>query len=158
MTRIQRTLLGLAGLGTLAAWLVAVPRGGWPQPASSPGAAPPAGDETVGLLLLAVPVALVGAVRLLDLKRRRRDDAIQLESQIAEALLRDATLGRLPLAPEAHLPLRRGSPALLALRGEVPHPELRDAAIRLARREAARVSPGPRVEDRITVRTTVRAA
>lgn len=161
MTRLQRTLLDLAGLGGLTASLDAAPRGGWAQPATSPGAAPAVGGEAVGPLLLsvavAVAIALVG-VRLLDLRRRRQDDAIRLESQIAEALLRDATLGRLPLAPEAHVPFWRGSPSRLALRGEVPRQELRDAAIRLAQREAAQIRPGVRVEDRITVRTTVRAA
>ena len=153
-------ILLLAASATGLAW--AQPTAPSPAP---PSAVPPSATGS-GIAMLAaaiIVVALLGllgiTVKLLDLKRRRESEAVQLQAQISDALLREQALFGLPVTPIAHVPLWSGTPALIELRGQVPTPEIKDAVLRLVRREAARVRPDFRVEDRLAVvPTMVRAA
>lgn len=104
----------------------------------------------VALLVLAGALA-----KIFDLKRRREAEAVQLQAQISEALLRDHQLFRLPIVATAHVPLWTGSPATLELSGAVPAPELRAAAVRIAELEASRIRPDVWIESRIGVTTNV---
>lgn len=106
-----------------------------------------------GLLVL---VALV--VKLYDLKRRRDAEAVQLQAQVSDALLRDETLFGVPVTPSARVPLWSGTPATLELVGHVPSPERREAALRIAEREASAIRPDVHVVDRMTVEEPRRAA
>ena len=99
----------------------------------------------VALMMLALVVVLY------DLKRKREEEAVAAQARIADALLMDSTLAALPLTPTAHLPLWKGSPLILEIKGAVPSPELREAAVEVAKREIARSRPDFLIEDRISV-------
>lgn len=102
-------------------------------------------------LVLALVVLLGSAVKLYDLRRRREEEEVAAQARISDALLMDAALSGFPLTPTAHLPLWRGTPLALEITGAVPRPELRDAAVALAKREMARNRPDFEIEDRISV-------
>ena len=104
------------------------------------------GEIGAGLLVL-----LGVAVKLYDLKRKREDEAIAAQARVSDALLMDATLAGLPLTPTAHLPLWRGTPLVVEITGAVPRPELREAAVDVARREIGRSRSDFQIENRIAV-------
>ena len=79
----------------------------------------------VALMMLALVVVVGVSVKLYDLKRKREEEAVAAQARIADALLMDSTLAALPLTPTAHLPLWKGSPLILEIKGAVPSPELR---------------------------------
>jgi hypothetical protein len=109
-------------------------------------------EMTVVAAVMLTLVVLVGLlVKLYDLKRKREEEAVASQSRISDALLMDSTLGALPLTPTAHLPLWKGSPLILEITGTVPSPELREAAVDVAKREIARTRPDFLIEDRISV-------
>lgn len=155
----------------LVVLLVAVSAAGlvWAQPTApppvSPSAVPPSATDS-GSALLAAAIIVVAllillgiTVKLMDRKRRRESEAVQLQAQISDALLREAALFGLPVTPTARVPLWSGTPAIFELRGQVPSPEIKDAVLRLVRRGAARVRPDFHVEDQLAVvPTMVRAA
>src|SRR4029453_14300743 len=101
--------------------------------------------------MLALVVLLGLLVKLYDLKRKREEEAVAAQSRISDALLMDSTLGALPLTPTAHLPPWKGTPLILEIAGTVPSPELREAAMDVAKREIARSRPDFLIEDRISV-------
>lgn len=108
--------------------------------------------EIIVVVTMLILVVLLGvAVKLYDLKRRREEEAVAAQSRVSDALLMDAALAGLPLTPTAHLPLWKGSPLILEIKGAVPNPELREAAVGVAKREIARSRPDFRVDDRISV-------
>lgn len=104
----------------------------------------------VATMLLLI-VLLGGAVKLYDLKRKREDEAVAAQARVSDALLMDATLAGLPLTPTAHLPLWRGTPLVVEITGAVPRPELREAAVDVAKREIGRSRSDFQIEDRIAV-------
>src|SRR5512144_2855218 len=101
--------------------------------------------------MLSLVVLLGIGVKLYDLKRKREEEAVAAQSRVSDALLMDATLAGLPLTPTAHLPLWRGTPLVVEITGAVPRPELRTAAIDVARREISRSRSDFQVADRIQV-------
>ncbi len=101
--------------------------------------------------MLLVVVLLGVAVKLYDLKRKREDEAVAAQARVSDALLMDATLAGLPLTPTAHLPLWRGTPLVVEITGAVPRPELREAAVDVAKREVGRSRSDFRIENRIAV-------
>jgi hypothetical protein len=108
--------------------------------------------EWIVVATMLLLVVLLGvAVKLYDLKRKREDEAIAAQARISDALLMDAMLAGLPLTPTAHLPLWKGSPLVVEITGRVPRPELREAAVNVARREMGRSRSDFRIEDRIAV-------
>ena len=157
------------GFGTLLALIVAVPlsivaltesviaaASTAPPPVTAPvpGAPPPgiaSGSTVTTLVVLGLVVGLlivVGiGVKLFDLKRKRQAEAVQLQAQLSEALLRE---GRMSITPTAHVPLWAGGPVTVELSGPGPSsPESREAALQLVEREAARIRPDVRVIDRL---------
>ena len=105
----------------------------------------------VGTILILV-VLLGFAVKLYDLKRKREDEAVTAQARVSDALLMDATLAGLPLTPAAHLPLWKGSPLVVEITGAVPRPELREAAVDVAKREMGRSRSDFLIEDHIAVK------
>ncbi len=101
--------------------------------------------------MLLMLVLLGIAVKLYDLKRKREEEAVAAQARVSDALLMDASLAGLPLTPTAHLPLWKGSPLVLEIKGAVPRPELREAAVDVAKREVGRSRSDFRIEDRIAV-------
>src|SRR5258705_11828170 len=102
----------------------------------------------VALMMLALVIVVGVSVKLYDLKRKREEEAVAAQARIADALLMDSALAPLPLTPTAHLPLWKGSPLILEIKGAVPTPEPREAAAEVAKREIARSGPAFLIEDR----------
>ena len=131
---------------------------GWAQTAAEP--LPPAGraswegGSTIvagGAIAIAMLLITVILVKMFDLKRKREAEAVHLQAQVADALLREQGLFRLAITPTAHVPLWRGSPALVELAGQVPSEAELRAVLRVAQQEASRVRPDVRIESRIGV-------
>jgi hypothetical protein len=121
---------------------------------STPGAGS-AGNMSGALLgaigLIALVIVIGVAVKLFDRRRRRAEEAAALESRISDVLLMEPALARLPIAATVRQGFSSGSPVMIDLHGTVPSTELRDLAMDLVRREAAK-SGGPfNIEDRLTV-------
>jgi hypothetical protein len=139
----------------LAAWLApALAALAAAQTASAP-AAPPAGGAggagaLVALVVAALLIGLVVAVKLYDRQHRHEADAVHLQGQLSDALLRDTRFTGLGITPTVHIPLA-GSPVRIEVSGAVPGPELREAALRLIRAEASSARPDVEVVDRVFV-------
>jgi len=109
----------------------------------------------VGVLL----VALGALVKFLDLRRKREAEAVHLQAQVSDALLRDQALFGLPITPTAHVPLWSGTPVTVEVSGHVPDGAMRESVLRLVREEASRIRPDVQIEDRLSVDSAaVRAA
>jgi hypothetical protein len=111
-------------------------------------------EYAVAATLIAAGVVglLIGVLgRVLELKEQRAAEAIAVQGEIADALLRDPALLGLPLTPMARVPLWRGSPVTVKVAGKVPSHELRAIALRAAERGAAELLVRVRIKSRIGV-------
>lgn len=124
-------------------------------PPSVTPAAPPAapGDNSgilIALALMGAMLLIVGiGVKLWDASRKRESDAVHLQSQLSDALLREADFFGLAITPTVH-PARRGSPRV-EVTGRAPSTAVRDAALRIVRNECTRVRPDCEIQDHIEV-------
>ncbi len=107
------------------------------------------GSVVVLLLILGV------LVKIWDLKRKREGEAVIVQSQISDAVLREPALFSLPIIPTAHVPLWRGSPVTVEVAGQVPSDDLRQTALRVIEREASQRRSDVRIESRIGVAPTM---
>ena len=139
----------------------------WAQTAPSAPTPPPAATSTGngGGTAIAAVVVVVGllviigvAVKLFDLKRKRESEAVQLQAQLSDALLREPAFAGLPLTPTVHVPMWKGTPATIEVTGQVPRPELKEIALRLVRDEATRIRSDIRIVDRLSVVPTAAQA
>jgi hypothetical protein len=105
----------------------------------------------IGALLVILGVI----VKLLDLRRKRENEAVVVQAQISDAVLRDPALFSLPITPTAHVPLWKGSPVTVEVAGQVPSDELKETALRVVEREATHLRPDVRIEDRVGVVPTM---
>jgi len=151
----MRAAILTAGL-VLAPWLA---RHGWAQLSNPPASdrASQGGDTAVAVigLVVAVLVVLGVLVKMLDLKRKRENEAVVVQAQISDAVLRDPALFSLPITPTAHVPLWKGSPVTVEVAGQVPSDDLREVALRVVEREATHLRPDVRIESRIGVVPTM---
>jgi hypothetical protein len=104
-----------------------------------------------GAIVVALLVVTGFLVKMFDLKRRRETEAVHLQAQVADALLRDPILFRLPITPTARVPLWRGTPAVIELAGQVPSEEQRSSVLRTVQEEALRLRSDVQIESRIAV-------
>ncbi len=135
----------------------------WAEAQTAPGpavpppttAVPPAEGgpaEVLAFVMVLTVLVIVGVTaRILDLKSKREIDAIHLQAQLADALLCDPMLSRLNVTPMVRVPIWRGTPATIKMRGEVPRPELREAVLRFMIRETSRLRSDFRIEDRLAI-------
>lgn len=131
---------------------------GWAQGVAQP--LPPAGGSSweggstiaagaaIAVAMLLITVMLV---KMFDLKRKREAEAVHLQAQVADALLREQSLFRLAITPTARVPLWGGSPAVIELAGQVPSEAELRAVLRVVQQEASRVRADVRIESRIGV-------
>ena len=135
-----------------------------PAPAVPPALGATAGTSGGGgtlavVLVIGALLVLVGVgVKLYDLKRKREAEAVHLQAQVSDALLRDEMLGRLAITPTARVPFWSGTPAVLELSGRVESPAARDRALQLAASEASRLRSDVVIVDRLTVESVARVA
>jgi len=137
----------------------------WAQTSATPpatglapgtGATSSGGSAALGFLVILALLVIVGvAVRLYD--RKREAEAVHLQAQVSDALMRDARLAGLVLTPTARVPTWGGGPAIIEISGEALDLPTHDAVLRLAREEAARLRPDVQIEDRLMVRRAVAA-
>jgi len=127
----------------------------WAQTASSPGGSPGSRGEgsPVAMIFVIVAVLIIvgAAVKLYDLRRKRELEAVQLQAQISDALMRDQMLYGVPLTATARTSLWGRSPATIEVAGRVTSPLARETALRIVRAEAARIRSDFQIEDRISV-------
>jgi hypothetical protein len=123
--------------------------------ADSPGTAPASSNSGGAIAIVIVVVALllvIGiGVKLYDLKRKREEEVLALQSQISDALLLDSSLAGLPITAFASGSLWWRSRVVVAVRGPVPTQEVRTAVMRLVERELSSRQPGAQAEDRLVV-------
>ena len=112
---------------------------------------------TVLVLLVGLLVIVGVGVKLYDLKRKRENEAVHLQAQVSDALLRDPNIYGLAVTPTAHVPWWSGTPARLEVVGRVPTPESRERALRLVEQEARRVRPDIILVDHLEVDAAARA-
>jgi len=125
-------------------------------PAATPAPSPAAAGDNSGILMA---LALMGAlllivgigVKIWDAKRKREAEAVHLQSQMSDALLREAEFFGLAITPTVHAPLRKGAPMKIEVTGQAPSSAIRDAALRIVRDEATRMGAYFEIEDRIQV-------
>lgn len=149
----------LSGLLTGTA-LAQIPPPAPPAPGTTGAAAPAdaSGWIMASLLVIGLLVIVGVVVKLFDLRRKREAEAVHLQAQISDALLRDPNLFGLPVTPTAHAPLWSGTPVTITLTGDVPSPEVREAVRRIATAEAQRIRPDVEIHDLLDVRMPARAA
>jgi hypothetical protein len=111
---------------------------------------------TVLVLLVGLLVVVGIGVKLYDLKRKREAEAVHLQAQVSDALLRDAGLFGLAVTPTAEVPWWSGTPARLDVVGRVPDPEYRDRVLRLVEHESRHVRPDVVIVDRLELDATAR--
>jgi hypothetical protein len=126
--------------------------------APAAGATSSGGSAALGFLVILGLLVIVGAaVKLYDRKRKRDAEAVHLQAQVSDALMRDARLAGLVLTPTAHVPTWGSGPATIEISGEAPDPMLRDLVLRVAREEAARLRQDVQIEDRLSMRRAMAA-
>jgi hypothetical protein len=95
---------------------------------------------TLGLLAVLV-LALVTMAWHVSGRRKRIAGASILESHLADALARETLLHGSRLTPRTRVSGWRGARVMIEIAGEVPTPELRETAMRMARAEVERLRP-----------------
>jgi hypothetical protein len=109
------------------------------------------GAGTVLAALLGLLVIVGIGVKFYDLRKKRESEAVHLQAQVSDALLRDQSLFGLPITPTVHVPTWSGSPAIIEVAGHVPTAQAREAARRLIEAEASRLRPDFRIDDRMAI-------
>jgi hypothetical protein len=126
-----------------------------PAPPPTPATPAPAGGALWAIGIIIALLVVVGlAVKLFDLRRKREAEAVQLQAQISDALLRDPAFFGLPVVANADVPLT-GGPARIEIVGQVPNEAIREAVLRLAHHEASRIRADFTIEDRLAVLPTL---
>jgi hypothetical protein len=128
-----------------------------PTPVSPPAgaAAAPGGGSGIlmALVLMGALLVIVAiGVKLWDSRRKREAEAVHLQSQISDALLREQDFFGLAITPTVHAGMRRSAPMKIEVTGHAPSEAVRDAALRIVRDEASRLRPDSEIVDHIEVR------
>src|SRR5262245_16375110 len=109
------------------------------------------------ILVVALLGALVLTVTIADLRRKRRSEAIAIEGQISDALMREPRLAGSVLTAIAQVPVMGRAAPTVEIRGQVEYQDQREIAVRVVRQELLRYHPEGQVEDRIFVSPPVPA-
>jgi hypothetical protein len=103
--------------------------------------------------MVAAPVAALAqtptTVKLYDAKRKREEQGVGLQARLSDALLLTPGLTSMPVVASVHMPLRRGSPPVVELKGTVLTPDAREIAVHVVQRELAGINA--QLEDQIVV-------
>ena len=139
-----------SGFATTVALLMGSTVGSWAQGPGSVGSTsppPPAAPGhsastilTLGFLAVIV-IAIVVVARYVVTRRKRNEEAVILQSQLSDALAREAQLRGLHITPRAHVSGWRQPLVTIEVAGEVPTPELRGTVMQIASAEARRLRP-----------------
>lgn len=116
------------------------------------------GSGFVALVAAGFVVLLVIAVvgRLLDLRRRREDEALGLQSRVSDALMLEPGLAGLAVTASMYVPLWPRRAPTLEIVGRVPTPDQHELAAKVALRTLADHADRVRVEDKVWVDPVMR--
>ena len=124
-------------------------------PLSAPLGATPEGTASQGLVAFAFVVGLLLItgilVKMYDMKRKREDEAVALQSRLSDALLTEPSLAGLPITPTVEIPFGWQPQAVVTLTGTVPSSELREVVMQLVTREIEPIRSNYRIEDQVFV-------
>ena len=90
-------------------------------------------------LLAVVVVAIIAVARFVAARQKRTTEVLILQSQLSDAVAREAVLRGLRINPRARVSGWRKSQVTVEVAGEVPTPELREKAMRIVQAEAWRL-------------------
>ena len=146
----------VSGLAAVLAFAREVVAQAAPPPAS-PMPSPTATGDSAGVL---VAFALMGAlllivgvgVKIWDAKRKREAEAIHLQSQLSDALLREADFFGLAITPTVHASLSKNTPMIIEVTGQAPSDSVRSAAMRAVHQEASRMRTDFELVNKIELR------
>ena len=123
-----------------------------PTPGSAAAPAP-AGDNSGILLalgLMAAILVIVGiGVKMWDRRRKREAEAVHLQSQLSDALLREADFFGLSITPT--VTSVSGAAPRVEVSGRAPSPAVRDAALRIVREECLRTNHTCEIIDHVEI-------
>ena len=147
------TFSGLAAVATFVTEALAQVSPAAP-PTPSPAAAPAATGDNSGILLalglMAAILVIVGiGVKIWDRRRKREAEAVHLQSQLSDALLREADFFGLSITPTV-TSVSGGAPRV-EVSGRAPSPTVRDAALRIVRDECQRTGHTCEIVDHVEV-------
>jgi hypothetical protein len=109
-------------------------------------------ETIVTLGVLAVIVLIIVAIaRFFAMRRKQITDVLILQSQLADAVAREAPLQGLSINPRARAAGWRKSQVTVEVTGEVPTPDLREKAMRIVEAEASRLRLGVNTVDRLVI-------
>jgi len=124
-----------------------------PPSTTVPAAPVDNGGVITALALMGGLLVLVGiGVKIWDLKRKREAEGVHLQSQISDALLRESDFFGLAITPTVHASMRHSAPMVIDVTGAAPSEMVRDAALRVVRDEASRMTSNFEIVDKIDVR------
>lgn len=112
------------------------------------------GDTSiVGLIgfALALIVIIGAAVKLYDRKRTREAEAVHLQAQLSDALLRESRFSGLPVTVTVRTATFRRSAPIIEIAGQVPMREAHERVLNFVRTETVRLQPDAQFEDRIAI-------
>jgi hypothetical protein len=150
----MKPLQSLLGAGLAVVFmLLAVVEVAWPQTKSPM----PAGEGVGGygliafVCVMALLIAVGIAVKVFDVKRKRDDEGIALQSRLSDALLSDPALAGVPITPTVYVPFSRRGQVVITLTGAVPSPARRETVLELVNRVATPLEANYGIEDRLIV-------
>ena len=105
---------------------------------------------TLGFFAVIVAAAVTVASYVAT-RRKRTREAVILQSQLSDAIAREAQLHGLRIAPHARVSGWRGSQMTIEVSGEVPTPELRERVMRIVGAEAWKLRPDVQTVDHLFI-------
>jgi hypothetical protein len=152
----MRTTFGMVAASALSVGLSSSSWGQGSSSADSSSPLPSAAESAASTVLIFAAltlfvIAIIAATVYLTTRRQRIDEAVILQSQLSDALAREAGLRGLYITARAHVVGWRRSRVMLEVTGDVPTPELRETVMRIAAAEAQRIRPGVIPEDHLFI-------
>lgn len=148
-----------SGFAVTVALITTFSRVGWAQGSDSTGSSGPralapgsvvATILTLGLIAVVVLTVIVIA-RWVAMRRTRITEALILQSQLSDAVAREALLQGVRISPRARVSGWSKSHVTIEVAGDVPSPELREKVMRFVGAEAWRVRPGVKTVDHLFI-------
>jgi hypothetical protein len=107
------------------------------------------------LLTLCFLAVIVGAAVVVasyvSRRRKRTDEAVILQSQLSDAIAREALFHGLHITPNARVSGWRSSQITIEVAGEVPTPDLRERVMRIVGAEAWKLRPDVQTVDHLFI-------
>jgi hypothetical protein len=148
-----------SGLAVTVALITTFSRVVWAQGPDSTGSSGPralapgsvvATILTLGIIAVAVLTVIVIA-RFVATRRTRITEALILQSQLSDAVAREALFQGARISPRARVSGWDKSHVTIEVAGDVPSPEFRDKVMRFVGAEAWRLRPGVKTVDHLFV-------